>query len=79
MKKPKKKVKRLGGTRPVKPVLVSENFDVIQNATGFTLKPSSTSRLNKGDKFEVKAGYDLSAGNPLSKSSIDFDRYIGQK
>ena len=72
-KKPKKKVKRLGGTRPVKPILVSENFDVIQNATGFTLKPSSTSRLNKGDKFEVKAGYDLSAGNPLSKSSIDFE------
>ena len=72
-KKPKKKVKKIGGGRPIKPVLISDNFVVIQNGAGFILKPSPTAKLKKGDKFEVKAGYDLSAGNPLSKSSIDFE------
>lgn len=72
-KKPKKPGKKIGHGRPVKPVLISDNFEVIQNATGFTLRPSSSATLKAGDKFEVKAGYDLSAGNPLSKSSVDFE------
>ena len=69
----KKKVKRIGGGRTVKPVLVSENFEVINTNAGFVIKPSVISTLTLGNKFEVKAGYDLSTGNPLVKSAIDFE------
>ena len=72
-KKPKTKVRKIGRGKPVKSVLVSENFDVIKNATGFTVKQSATTKIKKGDKFEIKAGYDLSAGNPLSNSKVDFE------
>ena len=73
-KKPKTKVRKIGRGKPVKSVLVSENFDVIKNATGFTVKQSATTKIKKGDKFEIKAGYDLSAGNPLSNSKVDLWR-----
>ena len=72
-KKPKTKVKKIGGGKPVKPVFISENFEVVKIVSGFSIQPSVTSRLRLGDKFEVKAGYDISAGNPLAKSSIDFE------
>lgn len=72
-KKTKSKVKKIGGGKPVKPVFISENFEVVKIATGFSIQPSAASRLRLGDKFEVKAGYDISAGNPLAKSSIDFE------
>jgi len=72
-KKPKKSVKKIGGGRPVKPVFVSENFEVTKISSGFSIKASSKSELRAGDKFEVKSGYDLSAGNPLGKSSVDFE------
>jgi len=72
-KKPKKGAKKIGGGRPVKPVFVSENFEVIKIPSGFAVKASAKSELKPGDKFEVKSGYDLSAGNPLGKSSVDFE------
>ena len=73
VKRARKKVKKIGGGRPIKPVLVSENFNVINTNAGFVIKPSAFSTLLPGHKFEVKAGYDLSAGNPLVKSAIDFE------
>jgi hypothetical protein len=73
VKKVKKKSKRIGGGRTVKPVLVSENFEVVNTKAGFVIKPSVISTLTLGHKFEVKAGYDLSTGNPLVKSAIDFE------
>jgi hypothetical protein len=73
VKKVKKKGKRIGGGRTIKPVLVSENFEVINTNAGFVIKPSGISTLTLGNKFEVKAGYDLSTGNPLVKSAVDFE------
>jgi len=73
VKKVKKKGKRIGGGRSIKPVLVSENFEVINTNAGFVIKPSGISTLTLGNKFEVKAGYDLSTGNPLVKSAVDFE------
>jgi hypothetical protein len=73
VKKVKKKGKRIGRGRTVKSVLVSENFEVINTKAGFVIKPSVISTLTLGNEFEVKAGYDLSTGNPLVKSAIDFE------
>ncbi len=58
---------------PKNPVFISENFEIIKSSDGFTLIPSLVSTLKIGDKFEVKAGYDLSTGNPLAKSAVDFE------
>jgi len=66
---PKKRIKRI----PIKRALVSENFVVNPDTDGFTVEPSSSSKLLIGDKFKIKSGYDLSAGNPLAKSSVDFE------
>lgn len=73
LNKPKSKIKKIGTGIPVKPILISDNFDVIKIANGFSVQPSPNSMLQLGDKFEVKAGYDVSAGNPLAKSSVDFE------
>lgn len=70
--KPKKK-RRIGPKNPIVPVLVSENFDVVKVKDGFKVEPSTHSKLKVGDKFEIQAGYNLSAGNPLCKSSVDFE------
>lgn len=72
-KKPKKSRKKIGSLPPITPTLISNNFEVVRNSTGFMIRPSSNSILKIGDKFEIKVGYDLSAGNPLSKSSVDFE------
>ena len=55
-----------------KPQLISENFDVQVTNNGFRIRPASNSKLEIGDSFEVKVGYDLSSGDPLATSNTDF-------
>ena len=71
--KTRKNPRKIGQNRIVNSVLISENFEVAEASSGFSVRPSKLSNLEVGDKFIVKAGYDLSAGNPLGKSAIDFE------
>ena len=56
-----------------KPKLISDDFAVISTGTGFLVTASPESTLVKGDVVYIKAGYDLSSGDPLTFSNIDFN------
>jgi hypothetical protein len=64
------------GAKPSKtktpPKLVSDDFDVSPIPNGFRITRSAKSNIKKGDKFEVKVGYDVSSGNPLALTEDDF-------
>jgi len=54
------------------PKLISDDFEVHPIPNGFRIILSQASGLKAGDTFEVKAGYDVSSGNPLALSLDDF-------
>ena len=56
-----------------KPQLISQNFTVEEGENGFRIVPSPESNLGVGDLFEVRVGYDLSSGDPLATTNVDFN------
>ncbi|HUW88073.1 MAG TPA: hypothetical protein VMW30_06840 [Candidatus Paceibacterota bacterium] len=67
-----KPVRKRRKKKRAKPVLVNPNYSLVQIRGGFQIRCSATTTLKVGDKFEVRAGYAMSSGNPLAKSSDDF-------
>ena len=56
-----------------KPKLISDDFAVTSITTGFCVTASPESSLKKGDVISIKVGYDLSSGDPLAFSNVDFN------
>jgi hypothetical protein len=55
------------------PKLISDDFAVKSTATGFQVTASPESTLKEGDIVYIKVGYDLSSGDPLTFSNVDFN------
>jgi hypothetical protein len=61
-----------GKQREVRTSLIGENFQVTQLENGFFVEGSEDNSLKPGDKVDIKVGYDVSVGNPLKFSDVDF-------